>query len=410
MPDHTGVLDVEIGARARKVRQRRGLSLDVVSGMAGISKSHLSRLETGRKSFTRRGLIENLAEALGCSPMDLTGTAPVAPDLRTVRAASAIPALTAALHDTTLDDVPDVPTRPLAQLVAIVDAANAAADQVRYELHDTQFGDLVTELHVAAAITSGDERRAALAALVTACIVARSLAGTLGYAELAVTATRRGWDAANRAERPDLAGLMAMGRVISLNRVGARRRAGGVLDTALGEIAREPGPVGDDTSTAEARGMLHLSAAHLAARGGDIAAADTHLEEAESLARYTGERNFMRYHFGPVNVAAWRLAVSVETDRGPEGAERFTGAHVDLGALGSADRVSAVHFDLARGFAQAGGPRDGEALRHVDAADRAAPIRVRRDPLTRELVTDLDRRARRRVWELDSMRRRVGIA
>ena len=410
MTDDTGTPDVEIGARARKIRQRRGLSLDVVAGMAGISKGHLSRLETGHKSFTRRGLIENLADALGCSPLDLTGTAPVATDLRTVRAASAIPALTAALHDTTLDDVPDVPVRPLAQLVAIVDAANAAADEVRYELHDAQLGDVVTELHVAAATLSGDERRTALAALVTACVVARSLAATLGHAELAVTATRRGWDAARQVERPDLTGLMAMGRVISLNRIGARRRAGAVLDTALEEIAQQPGPVGDNTSTAEARGMLHLSAAQLAARRGDLDAADTYLDEAESLARYTGERNFMRYHFGPANVAAWRLAVAVETDRGPEGAERFTRTDVDLGVLGSADRVSSVHFDLARGFAQASGSRDGEALRHIDTADRIAPIRIRSDPLTRELVIDLDRRARRRVWELDSMRRRVGIA
>lgn len=410
MDDGTGTQDVEIGARARKIRHRRGLSLEVVAGLAGISRGHLSRLETGHKSFTRRGLIENLADALGCSPADLTGTAPVAPDLRTVRAASAIPALTAALHDTTLDDVPDIPTPPLPELVAVADRALAAADEVRFELHDAEFGDLITELHVAAATTTGDERRVALAALVSACIVARSLAGTLGHGELAVTATRRGWDAARRAGRPDLAGLMAMGRVITLNRIGARRRAGAVLATALDEIAQEPGPTGDKTSTAEARGMLHLSAAQHAARRGNIADADQHLHEAGSLAGYTGERNFMRYHFGPANVAAWRLAVAVETDRGPEEAERFTSADVDLKVLGSAERISSVHFDLARAYAQASGARDAEALRHIDMADRIAPIRIRQDPLTRELVTDLDRRARRRVWELDSMRRRVGIA
>ena len=225
-----------------------------------------------------------------------------------------------------------------------------------------------------------------------------------------MTATRRGWDAAQRLERPDLAGLMAMGRVISLNRVGARRRAGTVLATALDEIGKEPGPDREHTATAETHGMLHLSAAHLAAREGHIGDADMHLGEAESLARFTGERNHMRYHFGPTNVAAWRLAVAVETDRGPEEAERFSDGAAVLSVLGSADRVSAVHFDLARANAQAGGLRDAEALRHIDMADRIAPIRVRQDPLTRELIADLDRRAKRRAWELDSMRRRVGIA
>jgi hypothetical protein len=37
-------------------------------------------------------------------------------------------------------------------------------------------------------------------------------------------------------------------------------------------------------------------------------------------------------------------------------------------------------------------------------------VRIRQDPLARELIELLDRRARRRVWELDSLKNRVGIA
>ncbi len=37
-----------IGARARRIRRRRGLSLDVVAGLAGISETYLSMLELGR--------------------------------------------------------------------------------------------------------------------------------------------------------------------------------------------------------------------------------------------------------------------------------------------------------------------------------------------------------------------------
>jgi cytoskeletal protein RodZ len=36
-----------IGARARMIRARRGLSLEVVAGLAGISTSYLSMLERG---------------------------------------------------------------------------------------------------------------------------------------------------------------------------------------------------------------------------------------------------------------------------------------------------------------------------------------------------------------------------
>ncbi len=80
-----------------------------------------------------------------------------------------------------------------------------------------------------------------------------------------------------------------------------------------------------------------------------------------------------------------------------------------MAVLGSADRCAGLHFDLARGWAQAEGVRDVEAIRHLDAADRIAPQRIRNDPIARDLVLVLDRRARRQVWELDSLRNRFGI-
>ena len=44
-----------IGARARMIRRRRGLSLDVAAGLAGISKPYLSALERGQRGFNRAG-------------------------------------------------------------------------------------------------------------------------------------------------------------------------------------------------------------------------------------------------------------------------------------------------------------------------------------------------------------------
>jgi hypothetical protein len=68
-----------------------------------------------------------------------------------------------------------------------------------------------------------------------------------------------------------------------------------------------------------------------------------------------------------------------------------------------------VYFDLARAWVQAEGPRDGEALRALDTADRLAPVRIRHDPIARDLVLTLHQRAPRRTWELDSLRRRFGL-
>lgn len=99
----------------------------------------------------------------------------------------------------------------------------------------------------------------------------------------------------------------------------------------------------------------------------------------------------------------------MEAGEGPEAAERYLCTPVDLAAFGSKDRESSVHFDLARAWAQADGDRDSEVIRQLDLADRIAPLRARNDPLARDLVIGLHRRAKRRVWELDSLRNRLGV-
>jgi hypothetical protein len=155
--------------------------------------------------------------------------------------------------------------------------------------------------------------------------------------------------------------------------------------------------------------MLHLASAQLSAResrGGD---ADDHLVLAADLASATGEGNELNFHFGSASVAAWSVSIGVELERGPEAAERVAADVSRLGAvLASAERRSGLHLDLARGWAQAGGARDDQALRALDTADRIAPVRIRNDPIARDLVLAIDRRARRRVWELDSLKRRLG--
>lgn len=165
----------------------------------------------------------------------------------------------------------------------------------------------------------------------------------------------------------------------------------------------------DDTRPAEVVGMLHLQQARSAARRQRADDARAHLDEAAGLAARVGERNGFGQHFGPTNVAAWRLMIGIELGEGARAAEDITRAPVDIAALGSAERSSSLHLDFARALVQDGRDRDAEALRHLDTADRLAPQRIRPDPIARELVATLDRRARRRVWELDSLRNRFGI-
>lgn len=397
-----------IGARARMIRRRRGLSLDVVAGLAGISKAYLSVLERGQRGFNRRGLLEDLAAALGCSVVDLTGQPYLPPDRASADALATLPAVSIALHECSLVDVPDVPARRVEHLVPLVAAANRHVDETRYQLAGRDLGAVLTELHVHAVSGSSDARRTALAALTEGCIVAAGIARPLGNAELATLAAKRATEAAALTDRPELASLSGMTRVGALLRLGARHRASSVLVSALASAEPHADPSAADTAPAEGYGMLHLTGAQLAAREGRTTDADTHLAEARQLAEATGERNAYRYHFGPANVAAWSLAIAVELERGPSVAAQLDTPET-VAALNSADRRGGVHLDLARAYAQSGGDRDAQALLHIDTADRIAPARIRNDPIARDLVLTLDRRARRRVWELDSLRNRFGI-
>jgi len=155
--------------------------------------------------------------------------------------------------------------------------------------------------------------------------------------------------------------------------------------------------------------MMHLQQARSAARQRRADDAHAHLDEAAHVAGKVGERNGMRQHFGPTNVAAWRVSIGVELSGGAKAYEDATAVPIGIEALGSRERSSSLHLDFARVLAQEGGPRDGDSIRHLDTADRIAPQRIRSDPMARDLVLTLDRRAKHRVWELNSLRNRFGI-
>ncbi|SNY71245.1 helix-turn-helix domain-containing protein [Actinoplanes atraurantiacus] len=66
----------EVGARLRRVRHRHGLTLAALAGMTGISKSTLSRLESGQRRPTL-DLLLPLAQAHQVPLESLVGAPPV---------------------------------------------------------------------------------------------------------------------------------------------------------------------------------------------------------------------------------------------------------------------------------------------------------------------------------------------
>jgi hypothetical protein len=105
-----------------------------------------------------------------------------------------VPGIELAVHDCILDDVPDILARPVAELVRLARHANAHCDETRYAPAGQDFGAVLTELHVHAATGDSDTRRAALAALVEACLAitaASSPSTTLRHGRPSSPATSR---------------------------------------------------------------------------------------------------------------------------------------------------------------------------------------------------------------------------
>ncbi|MGH3546928.1 MAG: hypothetical protein ACRDQU_02135 [Pseudonocardiaceae bacterium] len=120
-------------------------------------------------------------------------------------ALATLPAVSIALHEFGLSDVPDVPARPVEQLAVLVADANRHVDETHYQVAGQGLGAVLTELHVHPVSGAPEVRRAALAALAEACIVAAGIARPLGNGELSTLAAKRATEAAELTERPELA-------------------------------------------------------------------------------------------------------------------------------------------------------------------------------------------------------------
>lgn len=266
-----------------------------------------------------------------------------------------------------------------------------------------------SQVHALTATTADRDR--AVTSAVVACFAAGVVAGNIAQVDLSASAAQRGCDLAIRHGSPGLIGFARWYWSLTLTRLAARKRASSVLTVGLDELSPTVSLTGSDTLPAEMAGLMHLARAHTAARERRADEAGTHLSEAQYLASRIGENNGMLQHFGPTNVALWRLGIGIELSESGRAYEEAMRTELDLTALGSAERQASLRLNLARALAYSRADRDTEAIRHLDAADRLAPQRIRMDPMARELVTLLHRRARRRspLWELDSLRNRFGI-
>ena len=294
------------GRRVRQIRHARGQSLRVVAGLAGLSKSHLSRIERGERSLDSRSEIVALANALQIAPSELTslpvplrgtgrpGRATLrSSSVRYVKRSTRSPATapmgrccprmscgsgfvnysSRAVSVGRLRSVPRCP-RLIRDLHASIEAGRDVGELL----------DLAVLLH-----TQGSH---AWLRVVGARIDLRSLAALVAH------------QAAEHREEPTTRGLAVWGDALMMLAAGDFALARAELDS-----------VTVPTSTRESmqlEGMLALCRSLVAAADKRSADVDAALDYATELAQRTGEGNAYGLGFGPLNVALWRLSAVLE--------------------------------------------------------------------------------------------------
>ena len=255
--------EATIGARLRTLRRWRGKTQTELAGLAGLSPSFISMVETGQRPLDRRSHIAALASALRVSETDLVGGPHLSADRQQSDPHMSIPALRAAILSNTL-------TNPVTERArALTDLASEVAGEVRPACRDANYlragellPSLIDELHVHVAEPADEAAlRLALETLVDACIAAEETANVLGYTDLAYAAAARAMEAAAILGDPVPQGKAAWAHVMALPRDGMPERKLAVAERAAQQLE----PHARQGLGVQVLGMLTLTAAMAAA-------------------------------------------------------------------------------------------------------------------------------------------------
>ncbi len=400
--------EITIGARLRILRRWRGKTQTELAGLAGLSPSFISMVETGQRPLDRWSHIAALANALKVSEADLVGGPHLSADRQQADPHGAIPALREAFLTNTLSNPALERARPLSELVtAVTMQVEPARTRCDYTAVGQVLPGVLDELHWYIA-TAGREadRRLAVETLIEACLSATLVAKNLGYTDLAHVAALRAREAAALLNDPVQQGKADLARIWALPRERPWDRKLALIEQtadALEPHARSP--LGTCVL-----GMITL---HAALAGAVVQRPDqvSHwLEEADQLAgRIPDDVAGNWQSFGRTNVGVWRVAISVE--RGESG-----GALRQLAGTVDEEKI-VVRSRKAQFLADVGGGLAREARTHGDAvawlrrAEETGPQHIRNSAPVRETVAYLLNRAVATSGgrELRGMAARMGV-
>jgi transcriptional regulator with XRE-family HTH domain len=397
--------DNHIGRRLREVRSWRQLSLTAVAGLAGITPAYLSMIERGLRPVTKRAVLESLATALQVSPTELAGAPFVPTDVADAEAHAAVHQVETVLSVVDLGVDPGAKPIPWPELYERINHLNTVLrPEADYGAQGRVVPDLLLQLH-AAYVHRPEHRREVLVGLIHTYHSAAVLTKNLGVRGLPVVAARLAQQCAEELDAPE---WLAFCVWLRGNAAGSQGRAHQLAASVRG-IDRLAGV--DGANVVQAVGALHLNAALAAAALRDTDTANTHLDEAASLAAHLPEQreNFGFLHFGPANVGVWR--VTLATELGEVGKVVELARAVNPDDLPAKARRAMYWADLGRSMLSEKSTVD-KGIRALATAESIAPQLVRNNVFVREAVADLLRRAQRGAGgrDLRGLAWRMGVA
>jgi helix-turn-helix protein len=387
-----------IGHRLRRIRQAQRKSLRVVAGLAGISASQLSRIETGQRALDSYAQAVALADALQIVPSELVRLPVPAPG--NGHTDSAIEAVRLALMAVSCHQSGGQVV-PVEVLRTRVNAVLVAGRHCRQAEVASTLPALIRDVHTSLAAGRDVAELLALAVMLHVQSVQHWLREVGAPLDLRWENVMLSHQVAERRDTSNAVGLAAYGAVRVM-------LAAGTVDLAKAELAAVDVPTTTPEST-QLAGMLALSHSLVAAADSRATDVDAALTYAGELARRTGEGTAYGLGFGPTNVGLWRMDAGLEIGDHERVAALAEGLNPEAHPYRS--RQSAYWADYGRALVRVRGRHD-DAVRALRRAETIHPHRVQRDPIVREVISELLVRARDDALgrELRGLAHRAGLS